>query len=144
MLIYGTCVSLGGNAAILKGASGSGKSDLALRFIFDTPPELEAALVADDQIEVEERNGKLMASAPQTIAGRMEVRGIGIIAVPYRRDAEVRLIVQLTDNDEVPRLPPSPLPAQSLCGRDLPILQLSPFEPSAHLKLRLALQKIEW
>lgn len=139
-LIYGTCVALGRNAAILKGASASGKSDLALRFLFETPADLEPALIADDQVSVARRSDRLFASAPKTIAGQMEVRGIGIIAVPYRQEAELRLIVQLADRGDVPRLPPSPPPTWSVCGTPLPVICLTPFEASAHLKLRLAVQ----
>lgn len=143
-LIYGTCISLRADAAILKGASGSGKSDLALRFIFGTPAELGPALVADDQIHVVAKDGQLIASAPATIAGRIEVRGIGIVSVPHREQARVRLIVQLVDYDDVPRLPPSPLPSETVCGIALPVLSLAPFESSAHLKLMLALQRHVW
>ena len=143
-LVYGTCVSLGDSAAILQGASGSGKSDLALRFIFTTPSDLDPALVADDQINVEARQDKLFAHTPQTIEGQIEVRGIGIVNVPYRRQAEVKIIVKLAARQDIPRMPPHPLPKQTICGVSLPILLLYPFEPSAALKLRLALQNATW
>jgi len=143
-LIYGTCISLHADAAILKGTSNSGKSDLALRFILGTPAELGPALIADDHIKVVAKNGALIASAPATIAGQIEVRGIGIVSVAHREQARVRLIVQLVDHDDVPRLPPSPLPSETVCGIALPVLALSPFEASAHLKLRLALQTRVW
>jgi serine kinase of HPr protein (carbohydrate metabolism regulator) len=142
--VYGTCVALGGEAAILKGASGSGKSDLALRFVLGTPVELGPALVADDQIDVEAKDGRLIASAPATIGGQIEVRGVGIVGLTRCEQARVRLIVQLVDSDDIPRLPPSPLPTETICGIALPVLSLSPFEPSAHLKLRLALQMPGW
>jgi serine kinase of HPr protein (carbohydrate metabolism regulator) len=137
-LLHGTCVALGENAAILTGPSGSGKSDLALRFILETPAELHPALVSDDQTCVEERGGTLMASAPPAIAGKMEVRGLGILDIPCRAEARLRLIVRLAEHDDIPRLPPSPLPDQKVCGVRLPVLTLAPFEASAHLKLRLA------
>ncbi|MGF1619459.1 MAG: HPr kinase/phosphorylase [Rhodomicrobiaceae bacterium] len=137
-LLYGTCVALGGDAAILTGPSGSGKSDLALRFILETPAELQAALVSDDQTCVEERGGTLMASAPPAIAGKIEVRGIGIVDVPRRAEARLRLIVRFAAGKDIPRLPPSPLPVQTVCGIALPVLLLAPFEASAPVKLRLA------
>ena len=143
-LIYGTCVSLGKKGAILTGASGSGKSDLALRFIFATPPELDPALIADDQVYVEARNGQLFAYPPKTISGQIEIRGLGIAHIPFRKEAEVKVLIRLTSKEEVPRLPPSPLPTQELCGINVPILLLSPFESSAALKLRLALQETIW
>jgi HPr kinase/phosphorylase len=143
--IHGTCVALGNAAAILVGPSGSGKSDLALRFVLGTPSELEPALVSDDQTWLAPRDGRLIASAPETIAGRIEVRGIGILAcLPYRPEAELRLIVDLAPSQDIPRLPPSPLPHRTICGIHVPILLLWPFEASAHLKLRLALQTPVW
>lgn len=141
-LVYGTCVALGSNAAILVGASGSGKSDLALRFLLSTPADLEPALIADDQVRVSLSAGRLIASAPETIAGLIEVRGIGVIPLPAREAAEVKLIVRLVDPDTVPRMPPSPPPTQKVCGIDLPVLMLTPFEISAHFKLRLAIQTL--
>ena len=140
-LIYGTCVALGRTAAILQGPSGSGKSDLALRFALQAPAELDAALVADDQVQVEARGGTLFARAPSALAGRIEVRGLGILTVPFRSEAELRLVVQLAEPDDIPRLP-AELRAAPVCGIALPLILLAPFEASASLKLTLALQRI--
>lgn len=140
-LIYGTCVALGRIAAILQGPSGSGKSDLALRFALQTPAELGAALVADDQVRVEARDGKLFASPPAVLAGKIEVRGVGILSVPYCGEAELKLVVQLAEPEDVLRLP-GDLRAAPICGITLPLMLLAPFEASAGLKLRLALQRI--
>jgi serine kinase of HPr protein (carbohydrate metabolism regulator) len=139
-LVHGTCVALGESAAILVGASGSGKSDLALRFVLGTPAELEPALISDDQIRVTVSDGRLIASAPETIAGRIEVRGIGIVPLVARTSAEVKLIIRLVEPDAVPRMPPAQAQTQKLCGIDLPVMLLTPFEASAHLKVRLAIQ----
>ena len=144
VLIHGTCVALGSRAAILTGLSGSGKSDLALRFIHTTPEPLAPALVADDQTRIKARDGRLIAAPPETIAGQIEVRGIGIVTVPYTPEAEVALIVELAERERIPRMPPSPLPRRRLCGIDVPIMLLYPFEPSAALKLRLVLQTPVW
>ncbi len=141
-LIYGTCVALGPVAAILRGPSRSGKSDLALRFILDTPSSLGAALVADDQVRVEAREGRLIASPPAVLAGRLEVRGIGIVTLPYAHEAELKLIVDLVESEDVPRLPSESLPTAVICGLALPIQLLAAFEASASLKLRLALAGI--
>jgi len=140
-LIYGTCIALGRTAAILLGPSGSGKSDLALRFALQTPAELDAALVADDQVHLAARGGKLFASPPPVLAGKIEVRGLGIVTLAFRSEAELKLIVELVDADDVPRLPEE-LQAAPLCGITLPLMRLAPFEASASLKLRLALQRI--
>jgi HPr kinase/phosphorylase len=141
-LVYGTCVALGRVAAMLQGPSGSGKSDLALRFVMDLPPGADAALVSDDQVLIERQGDRLIACPPETIAGKIEVRGVGIIAMPFRRSADLRLLVRLSAPAAVPRLPEFSSETAELCGLHLPMLALAPFEASAPLKLRLALEKV--
>lgn len=141
-LVYGTCVALGHAAALLQGPSGSGKSDLALRFVLEQPPGLDAALVADDQVLVAAEAGKLIARPPPAIAGKIEARGLGILALPFRAEAELRLIVHLVDAADVPRLPALAPATASFCGIALPALHLAAYEASAPLKLRLALQRL--
>ena len=140
-LVHGTCVALGERAVLLRGESGSGKSDLALRFLAlgseggDAP-----GLVADDQVWVEARgNGSVVASAPATLAGRIEVRGVGIMQVPHRKEATLVLVCDLSAPDSVPRLPPEPLDKTEVAGVPVPCLRLSAFESSAALKLKMAL-----
>ena len=139
-LVHGTCVALGPVAALLQGPSGSGKSDLALRFVMEMPPHLGAALVSDDQVLIERAGDRLIARPPATIAGKIEVRGIGIVALPYRSEADLRLIVCLSDPVDVPRLPEPGETTAEICGLPLPLLALAPFEASACHKLRLALE----
>lgn len=143
-LAYGTCVALGPIAALLQGPSGSGKSDLALRFITLAPDwgGEAAALVADDQVQLEVCGGKLLAGPPATIAGKMEVRGLGIVEVPFCAEAELRLVVRLCASEDVPRMPDARLPAMEFAGIAVPVIALAPFEASAPLKLRLALRRI--
>lgn len=140
-LVHGTCVAFGKRAGLLRGGSAAGKSDLALRFIA-LPPEggLEPRLVADDQVWVEARkSGELAAYAPPTIAGKLEVRGLGIMEVPYVASAQLVLAVDLVPAEDVPRMPPEPWEQTVIAGVSLPLLRLAAFEPSAALKLKLAL-----
>ncbi|MFZ1989103.1 MAG: HPr kinase/phosphatase C-terminal domain-containing protein [Alphaproteobacteria bacterium] len=138
--VQGTCVALptaGGeySAVLLRGAPGAGKSDLALRLI-----DGGALLVADDLVELSPQQGALIASAPQTIRGRMEVRGVGILAMPAIESAPLALIVDLVAPDSVERLPE---PAFEKIGEiNLPKLALAPFESSAPAKIRFALQAL--
>jgi HPr kinase/phosphorylase len=140
IILHGTCVAYGTSAALLRGGSGAGKSDLALRFLA-LPPErgLAPMLIADDQVCVEARNGTLLVSSPQTIAGKIEVRGVGVVAVPHLHQARLMLVVDLVGAEEVPRMPPEPGATVTIAGSAVPRLKLAPFEGSAAVKLKLAL-----
>lgn len=140
-LVHGTCVALGNRAALLRGGSGAGKSDLALRFMaLPREGELQPLLVADDQVWVETRSdGSLMASVPQTIAGKIEVRGLGILEVPFVAEAPLVLVCDLVGGKDVPRMPPEPWERTVIMGVAVPVVKLDPFEVSAPLKLKMAL-----
>jgi serine kinase of HPr protein (carbohydrate metabolism regulator) len=141
VLVHGTCVALGRRGALLRGGSGAGKSDLALRFLsLPTEAGLALSLVADDQVEIE-ANGEqaLIASAPATLAGKLEVRGLGIVTVPHLAEASLVLAVDLVEPGNVPRMPPETAETVSIAGVALPLLRLAPFEASAPLKLKMAL-----
>ncbi len=124
--VHASCVAIGGRGVLLAGPSGAGKSDLALRLI-----DRGAALVADDYTICHPRDGRLWASAPARIAGRIEVRGIGIVALPAIAEAPIALWIDLVA--EVPRMPE---PARRrVAGIDLPAAALAPFEASAPIKV---------
>ncbi len=140
-LVHGTCVALGAKAALLRGRSGAGKSDLALRFIaLPAEPGREPRLVADDQVLVEARGpNQLIASPPATLAGKIEVRGLGILEISHLDQARLVLAVDLVPPEEVPRMPAEPAENTVIAGVAVPLLRLAPFEPSSALKLKLAL-----
>lgn len=129
--IHGTCVLVGGIGVLLRGPSGGGKSDVAVRLIDDG-----ALLVADDQVQVRMEQGRLMATAPEPLAGLIEVRGVGILPVPTADAAEIRLVVDLVSAERVERLPEPE--TVILMDRTVPHLALSPFDASTPAKLRLA------
>lgn len=139
-LLHATTVALSGQAALIRGASGAGKSDLALRFITDFAGN-GAALISDDQTLVSLLDGQLTVRSPVTIAGLIEVRGIGPLRVPYQDNAILCIIVDLAEGSEVPRLPPDPLPQEQILGLPVPLTVLAPFEASASLKLKLLLEQ---
>lgn len=144
--VHATAIAAGGRAALIRGPSGSGKSDLALRCLAVPPSALwpgPVCLVSDDQVLIEVRTGKLFAAAPATITGRMEVRGLGVITLPAAALApgavEVCLIVDLLVAPERPERLPDPWPTTALTGVSVPCLQLDAREASAPLKVLLAL-----
>lgn len=130
--IHGTAIALSGEGVLLRGPSGSGKSDLALRLI-----DGGARLIADDQTELRDIGGAPRLSAPATIAGQMEVRGVGIVTVPHVASAPLRLVVDLRPPAAIERLPE---PAWCrFFAYDIPLIALTPLEASAPAKLRAAL-----
>lgn len=146
-LIHGTCIAYGERAILLRGASGAGKSDLAIRCLLCPLPPGPGAqvfkLVADDQLIIRKsEDGRLLASAPESIAGQIEVRGAGIQRFPYVA-AELCLVVDLVPPDAVTRLPPLPPPTVDYLGVKIPRVSLSPFEASAPLKVWLWLEQLD-
>ena len=137
LLVHGTCVAYGARAALLRGPAGSGKSDLALRFLFACAGD--AVLIADDRVCLIAAGNRLVARPPETIVGLIEVRGIGIVEVPHRDRAELELIVDLAPPDEIERLPPDPLPATEILGISVAVTKLAAFEASSAIKLKLLL-----
>lgn len=133
--IHATTVSLDGRGVILRGPSGSGKSDLAARLINEG-----ANLVADDQTVLFIEGTRLMAQPPAEIAGKMEVRGIGIVTMGPPAIGPVFLLIDLVDAVDVPRMADfSPV---DLIGQQVPRIKLAPFEMSATAKVRLALRAL--
>src|SRR5690349_14915768 len=133
--VHGTSVALGGDGILLRGPSGSGKSDLALRLVDEG-----GRLIADDQTELRLSGDDVSMTAPATIAGRMEVRGIGILRVPAVAAAPLRLVIDLVPSAAIERLP-EPQTCDYL-DRRFPLIQLAPFEASTPAKLRLALRAL--
>lgn len=142
-LVHATVIATAGAAVLIRGASGAGKSDLALRCLTLGTSELLAApaqLVADDQVLIRCVAGRLTARAPQPIAGLIEVRGIGLARVAYVEEAEVRLVADLVSPAAVERLPAEGRTAR-LLGCEVPLMSLTPFEATAPAKLLLALAR---
>lgn len=115
---HGTAIAFKGRAALITGKSGSGKSGLALQLI-----AMGADLIADDRTVLWNENGEVMADSPESIKGRIEARGVGILDMPAAGPARVKLIVDL-DREETDRMPPAR--KIELLGRQIPYIMKSP------------------
>jgi serine kinase of HPr protein (carbohydrate metabolism regulator) len=136
----GTAVAWNGKAVLIMGPSGAGKSDLALRLI-----ELGAELIADDLVELTRTSDQVMAAfpgdAPAGLKGRIEARGLGIVAVPaVDRPVALALVVENIASADLSRIP-KPAYSQWL-DIDIPCLHLALLEASTPTKVRLALGAI--
>ncbi len=120
---------------LIEGASGAGKSDLALRAI-----EAGWTLVADDRTLVWVCGGRLYGRAAPTLAGLIEARGVGVIASPRRDFARIDLVVRCAAAGEVERTPESQ--ARTLLGVATPLIALTAREASAPAKLAHALTQL--
>ncbi|MDA1097402.1 MAG: HPr kinase/phosphatase C-terminal domain-containing protein [Proteobacteria bacterium] len=140
-LVHGTCIAIGATAVLLRGAPGSGKSDLALRLLGRT--HLGVQLVADDQVILTRRSNELWAQAPARIAGLLEVRGVGVLEMTTLAEARVGLILDLCApgaQGAVPRMPEAD--HCTIDGVSLPLYPCVPFEASAPDKVVLLLRSL--
>jgi HPr kinase/phosphorylase len=152
------------HAALIRGVSGAGKSDLALRCLAQPlnplfPEQVRrdgARLVSDDRTDIAVAAGTagplVTASSPATIAGLLEVRGLGLIAVPHVPSGRLILVIDLAAPSDVPRYPEPETASFGMTGAQgtptdgsavaiLPRISLAPFEMASPLKLLLALAR---
>lgn len=131
--INGTCVAVDGAGVLLRGPSGSGKSDLALRLIAGG-----GCLVADDYTDIAEAGGRLFATAPVELEGLLEVRGIGIVRLRAADSVPVVANIELVPSASVERMPVAE--RIEFSGVCIPCFRLCPFEPSAVAKVALVVR----
>jgi serine kinase of HPr protein (carbohydrate metabolism regulator) len=133
-MVHGSAVVIGGNGVLLLGPSGSGKSDLALRLI-----DRGAKLICDDIVHIENSNALPILACAPNIAGKIEVRGIGICPMDFVHSAPLRLIVQLAQDFD--RMPPEHQ-SITITGFSVPMFKLAPFQASSALKVEWALRSV--
>ena len=133
--IHCSTVTKDGRAVMITGPSGSGKSDLTLRLL-----DRGFKLVSDDQTIIKKDADKVVASAPPTIAGKLEVRGIGIVDMERVENVPVALIVELTSS-EIQRLPDDSR-ERPLLGVKIPLVSVDAMTASAPSKVALALDRM--
>jgi len=132
--IHASTVTAEGRAVLITGPSGAGKSDLALRLL-----DRGFTLVSDDQTIVKRQGDRLVATAPPNIAGKLEIRGIGIVDMEHVTDVPVGLIVEL--RSEIQRLPDDSR-ERVILGVRLPLISIDAMTASAPSKVALALDRM--
>ena len=132
--LHASTVALDGRAVMITGPSGSGKSDLALRLL-----DRGFTLVSDDQTIVRRDGERLVATAPPQIAGKLEIRGIGIVDMERVSDVPVALLVELTS--DIQRLPDDSR-ERPILGARLPLITIDALTASAASKVGLALDRM--
>ena len=142
-LVHGTTIAFGSRAILLRGIPGSGKSSLAMMLMESVgnglgKTLLSAGLVADDQTILTKRSGQVFASAPQSLRGLLEVRGVGIVTVDYAPEAELSLVADLVTTAEISRLPEPTEATTQLLGHVFPRIFLDASLPQSAARLRLA------
>jgi serine kinase of HPr protein (carbohydrate metabolism regulator) len=137
--LHASAVLVGSRGVLIRGASGSGKSSLALALIFGGD---DAVLIADDCVGVLASEGRLIATAPPAIAGRLEVRGVGIIGRPHVSPAAIDLVVDLLPLAECPRIPDEKEGRVTVAGVMLRRIYIAASSPDGALRVRAALADI--
>ncbi|QIK79787.1 aldolase [Sphingomonas piscis] len=129
--IHASTVAKDGRAVLITGMSGAGKSDLALQLI-----DRGWTLVSDDQTIVKRQGDRLISTCPPTIAGKLEIRGLGIVDMPHATDVPVALLVELTG--EVVRMPDDSS-ERPILGIAIPLVGIDARTASAAPKVAIAL-----
>jgi serine kinase of HPr protein (carbohydrate metabolism regulator) len=132
--LHASTVAADGRAVLISGPSGAGKSDLALRLL-----DRGFTLVSDDRTLVRRDGDRLVASAPPNIAGKLEIRGIGIVDMETVDNIPVALIVELTS--DIQRLPDENR-ERPVLGVRLPLISIDAMSASAPSKVALALDRM--
>lgn len=128
--IHATLVSYDNKGILLMGPSGSGKSDLALRLITD----YKAKLVADDRVDLFEKNKHLYGCSPQNIFKKLEIRGLGIAELSAKKETPINLCVELCINrKDIERIPDTQY--VEFLGFSVEKINLYPFDCSTTCKI---------
>ena len=135
MNIHASLIVINGKGVLIRGKSGSGKSDLALRFIY----EEKAKLVADDRVDIWVEDGIVKGKAPKELYGMLEIRGVGISVLDdIIEETTIDLVVDLVDSiDKVERMPEKEF--LDILGVKIPKIDMFAFECSTIYKI---IQKI--
>ena len=127
LTLHASCAARAGAGVLLIGPPGAGKSDLLLRLL-----DRGWSLVADDRVVID----GLSASPPAALAGLLEVRGLGLLRLPYAASASLTLAVALQRGERLPQ----PARYEKV---DLPMVSVDPWPASAPMLVELALDAVQ-
>lgn len=134
LVTHATAVAISGAGVMICGESGSGKSDLALRLI-----DRGATLISDDYVDIRRTDGNLLLSPPANLAGKLEIRSLGILERDHVSGVALKMVIKLKDN---PDRFPMDRQVMILLGINIPFCTLDAMENSAAIKAELALQRL--
>lgn len=130
ILVHASAVALGGRGVLVRGPSGSGKSALALALTRRGTPARPAALVSDDQVFVRREAGSLRLHTPDAIAGLLEIRGVGLVRVPFETAVPLALVVDLAPRASIERMPAAEANRVLLLGETVRRIRLPERDPA--------------
>ena len=142
--LHASCASVDGCGVLLLGPPGTGKSSLVLRLI-DQPGTgiggklRMARLVADDQVVIRRSGNQLTASAPPVLAGKLEIRGLGIVDIDFCPSVNLVLVVKLMSADDIDRMPEPDACRTDLLGVELSLLHVDGNDPAGPARIRAAI-----
>lgn len=139
--IHATLIQLYGRGILLRGPSNSGKSSIALRLIDEAEQSrADCHLIADDQVVLVSNDNRLLASAPDNLFGKIEIRGIGIININARRECAIDLVVDLVPHQSLARMPDEKLDYETIAGVKIRRIHIAERNPDAATIIRMILQ----
>ncbi len=149
LTVHASCVAFGNRAVLIRGKSGTGKSDLVLQ-LMDSPGYglggklLRAKLVADDQVILQREKDFIFASPPQILRGKLEIRGRGIVSTSYRKKSKLCLVIDLKAHVEITRMPEPGDMITDILGLQFPLYCVDPTAPSAAARIRSFLSELHF
>ena len=134
--IHGSAIAFGNRGVLIRGLPGSGKSELALRLIDSQgfgrgAKPLRAKLVADDQVLLVREGSGIVMRAPNSISGKLEIRGVGIIELPHKSKTKLVLVIDLKPQTEIERMPEADDLLTEILGLNITRYSIDPNASSA-------------